>query len=787
MPQSIASWVHALLQRSAPAGRSAIASTFALALAAALLPARPAAADAAADAPGAAATAASAGGLEEITVTANKLSSLSAIDYPGTIQAIGGDALQRAGATQFLDVATHIPGLQFQDLGPGDKRYIIRGINSNGDATTGVYYDEAVISGSNANDGGGRQVDVGMYDLERIEVLRGPQGTLYGASSMSGTIRFITRKPQLTDVGGYVTGELSDTSHGSSNYNINGALNLPIVSGTLAARLVGWTEHDSGYIDQPRIGRSSINAQRTGGGRAELRYAPSDALDVVASVTLQDTHADGSSRYTPAGIMSYPSPVQPAIPGYPSVPGGDLINTDLTHNPWDDHVLVYGVTANYKLTSGTLTATANEFDRTVDFNFDSTPILVHFGIPVPAITQQPQRRRLGTAEIRYATAFTGPVNLVVGAFGQHENSDFNVHVVRTNSLGDPMAAFSSSNDDDALLHPDTGTTYFGRSDDRTTKSYAGFGELTWNVTEKWSVVGGTRYYHEVLDGVQLTTHPFGGFGPSPVGPQSNHDTFSKTTFKLSTSYKFDPAALLYATFSQGFRGGGLNAANLPFASGIPKGFGPDSLNSYELGLKGRVARSLEYDVAAYLIDWKSIQVSETDPTGAFPFTGNAGNARVKGLEASVDWYAVDGLKLSLAGSYQNAELSSDQPAIPGNPFTGVTGDRIPNVPKFQGSVGAEYSVPLSNTITGMLAADLSYRGDTSTQLRSDNPGNVDLGSYALLNLRAAVDSGPWSTTLFVRNATDKRARLDAISSTQDPLALITLQPRTYGLRVTRKF
>ena len=139
--------------------------------------------------------------LSEVTVTASKRGEQSAIDVPGAIQAISGDTLARQGVGGFIDVATRIPGLQIQDLGPGDKKYIIRGINSVGDSTTGVYYDEAVISGSNANDGGGRQADIKLYDLERVEVLRGPQGTLYGASSMSGTIRFITNKPKLSGVG----------------------------------------------------------------------------------------------------------------------------------------------------------------------------------------------------------------------------------------------------------------------------------------------------------------------------------------------------------------------------------------------------------------------------------------------------------------------------------------------------------------------------------------------------------------------------------------------------------
>src|SRR3984885_10049450 len=193
--------------------------------------------------------------LNEIVVTANKLNAQKVLDIPVSIQAISGDALQSAGVAGIMGIAGDIPGLSIQDLGPGDKKYVIRGINSTGDSTTGVYYGEAVVSGSNSDDGGGFESDIRLYDMDRVEVLRGPQGTLYGASSMSGTIRFIPKSPDLNNLGGYVTLEGSDTSHASGNYNLNGALNLPIIDGVLALRLVGWKISDSGYIDQVRVGQ----------------------------------------------------------------------------------------------------------------------------------------------------------------------------------------------------------------------------------------------------------------------------------------------------------------------------------------------------------------------------------------------------------------------------------------------------------------------------------------------------------------------------------------------------
>jgi iron complex outermembrane receptor protein len=725
--------------------------------------------------------------VSEVLVTAGKRGDQRVMDVPGAIQAITGATLQKSGAASVIDIATKVPGLQLQDRGPGDKKYVIRGINSTGDSTTGVYYDEAVISGSNANDGGGREADIRLYDLDRIEVLRGPQGTLYGASSESGTIRFITKKPNLTGVDGYVTGEVSDTHKGGTNYGANGAINLPIIDNVLAARVVGWTNDDSGYIDQSRLPGGvlkDVNTDRTQGGRLTVLYAPTDNLKITASVTDQTTKSKGSSRYTPAGVMSFGD----AADGYPPVPGGDLINTDLTRSPWHEHLDVYSLTGEYKFAQGTLTGTINQFKRDIDYSFDSTPILFSFGVPVPAATLEPQSRKVTSGEIRYASDFEGPLNFVGGVYGQRDETDLTVNVIRTNAFGLPAGPFSPLNSDDALINPTTGNTFFGRTDHRKTTSYAGFGELTWQVTDKFSLLGGFRYFRETLDGLQLTTHPFGGFGAAPAGSQANHDVFHKPTFKVTAKYKFDADLMVYATASEGFRGGGLNPANLPFASGIPLGFSPDSLWNYEVGAKGRLMDGLvTYDVAAYYIDWKDIQVSEVDATGAFPFTSNAGGARVYGLEGQVEIHPAEGLIVNLNGSYQNAQLTEDQPAIPGNPNIGHDGDRIPNVPRFQGSLSVEYTHPLTGDLDGTLAADIGYRGSTDTQLNTTSPFNVPLASYTLVNLRASISNELWTGTVFARNLTDERAQIDAISSTQDPLARLTVRPRTLGVSVTRKF
>jgi iron complex outermembrane receptor protein len=750
--------------------------------------------------------------IDEIVVTANKLNAQRVLDIPASIQAISGDALQNAGVSGIMGIAGEIPGLSIQDLGPGDKKYVIRGINSTGDSTTGVYYGEAVISGSNSDDGGGFESDIRLYDMDRVEVLRGPQGTLYGASSMSGTIRFIPKAPDLNNLGGYVTLEGSETAQASGNYNINGAVNLPIIDGVLALRMVGWKLYDSGYINQIRVGTGvtgisniaapgkppnyetepvaalgylkGVNDDDVGGGRAILRFQPTDKLTIDATYTAQTETSGGSSRYTPAGTTAFSG--GPILP----VQGCDLCNTDVTQSPWSDNLKVFGATVTYDTGTGTVTGTANQYDRRTDFTFDSTPVLVSFAIPVPAETFEPRDREVTSSEIRYASAFDSPVNFVAGVYREHEHQVLNVDVIATNGLGLPTGPFCNNNSCDALTYPGVGTTFFGRTDDRSTTSYAGFGEATWKITDAWTAVAGIRYFTESLEGVQTQTHPFGGFPPGPtlVPLPDPNETFNKVTWKANLSYKFSESLLGYGTVSTGFRSGGLNAVSEPFEP-IPAAYSPDSLTNFEVGAKGRLFGGLfDYQADVYYIRWSNIQVQETTPDGAFVYQGNAGEAKVKGVEFEFTAHPIQYLTANFAGSYTDAYLSQGATAAQYllNPTLGLSGDPIPNVPKYELNLGLSYRRPIANGWDGMVAADATYR-DAENSYFPSNSFNIPLAPYTLVGLRLGVIEGPWSVTAFARNLTNKRAQVSAINSSQDPDALLTVQPRTIGLTLTRKF
>ena len=760
----------------------------------------------------AASSAADTSGIEEIVVTANKLNSQKVLDLPLSIQAISGDTLQAGNVSGIMDVAGQIPGLSIQDLGPGDKKYVIRGINSTGDATTGVYYGEAVISGSNADDGGGFEPDIRLYDMDHIEVLRGPQGTLYGASSMSGTIRFIPKSPDLNNLGGYLTMEGSQTEHASGNYNFNGAVNLPIIDGVLALRVVGWTLYDSGYINQIRVGEGvtglvnvgtaanpnyqstpipgvgfvkGVNDDKVGGGRASIRFQPTDNLTIDANYTSQTETSGGSSRYTPAGVAAFNGgPIAP-------VQGCDLCNTDVTLSPWSDNIKIFGLTVAYKTALGMVTGTTNQFNRTTDFTFDSTPVLVSFDVPVPAETLEPRTRKVNSSEIRFASDLPSPVNFVAGVFREPETQNLAVQVITTGANGLVTGPFSTLTSADALDFPGVGNTFFGRTDTREDTQYAGFGEATWKITDAWTAVAGIRYFTETLNGVQTQTHPFGGFPGAPnlvpiVDPQ---ETFNKVTWKANFSYKFSEQLLGYGTVSTGFRSGGLNAVSEPFEP-IPSAYSPDSLTNFEVGAKGRLFDGMfDYQADVYFIKWDNIQVQETTADGAFVYQGNAGTAHSKGVEFEFTAHPIQYFSVSFAGSYQDTYLTQGATAAQYllNPTLGRTGDAIPNVPKFQLNLGLNYTAPLTGSWQGVAAADVTYRDAENAYFASNAQYNISLAPYTLLNLRLGVINGPWTANLFARNLTDKRAEVSAINSSQDPDGLLTVRPRTVGVNLTRKF
>ncbi len=757
--------------------------------------------------------------MEEIIVTATKRGEVDVQSLGAAIYAITGDNLENKNQIDFEEFAASVPGLHFQDLGPGDKEYIIRGINGNGPAVVGAYFDEYVITASDQQDGGGKNAPIKLVDMERVEVLNGPQGTLYGANSMAGNIKFIPRKPDMKELSAFINSDFSDTSDGGFGYNLAGAINLP-ASDQFAVRLVGWRTDAEGWIDQPRLqsspstfdgARSDINDEETNGARIMFRWLPTDRLTIDALYMFQDMEIGGSSRFTASGVPTWPDqPPEIAnlpgnggfapLPGLPSLtPSGDFQNSDITVNTRDDDVDLFGVTAQLDFNSGTATVSASIYEHDINFVFDSTPILLFFGVPEPGVTVEPQSYETTMFEARFASSFDGPMNFVAGAYYQKDENDFEVNVVTTDGMGNPVAWDPL----DANDFFGGGTAFFGRFRNDEVEQKALFGEVNIDFADAWTLVGGLRYFDVEIQSIQATLHNFGGGASLPAGTvigttvngnsvgllEVDDDTVKG---KISLSYQVNDDVMLYGLYSQGFRVGGVNNGNQPFAAGIPATFDSDELDNIEFGIKSRwLDNRLQVNATLFFIDWDDIQVEPRDPAGNIPFTVNGGAADISGVEWAITGLPGDNWELTFSGTlFFDHELSEDQPSLPGaSPFViiGQNGDDLPNVPELQLYASAQYDGEISGKPFSVIA-DLTYRDDTNTEFRANDPFNIRLDSYSIANLYANFEiTDSISIGAYVKNLTDELAVYDGIGTFQDPESIVANRPRTIGATVRLRF
>jgi outer membrane receptor protein involved in Fe transport len=690
--------------------------------------------------------------LEEVIVTATKRGLVNVQDVAISLRAITGAELKDRGATVFDQWSRSVPGLVFQDQGPGDKRYIIRGVQSIGAATVGVYLDDAVITGSNAeDDGGGKNVDIRLFDIERIEVLRGPQGTLYGTSSMSGTIRILSNKPDLGELYGNTGLEISDTRFGDVNYTVNGTINVPVITDKVAIRATGWRVDDSGYINNIRLGNEDINTEETSGGRLSLAIKPTDRLTLNGQVLVQDQDIGGKSFFFPAD--------------------GELNQSEYTAGGRKDQASIYQGSLNYDFGSMAFDFSSAYLDRDVDFQFDSTPILIFFGVPdLPAVTLQPEKSSIWTNEARLSSAFSGPLQFIAGALYQQQERDFESSVISVDANGIPTRST-----------PDI----FGRISSRDVDQYALFGEASFDITPQLTALAGVRWFKSKEHAISQEVFPFFGGPPEPT--RDVRSTETKVTPKFSLSYKVTDDAMIYALAAQGFRQGGTNSGGFGSVIVVPFEFEADSLWNYEIGAKTSwLDRRVVLNVSAYTIRWSNMQTKNRNPQG-FVFIGNAGTATTDGFEVELNTLPSRGLEISGSVAYQKARLTEDQPLAEIDTDVGLDGDRIPNVPKWTASASAQYSFPVSGDIEGLTRADYSYVGSSNTYFNSRSEFFQNLDAYSLLNLKAGFRTERWEATLFVNNLFDKRAEVDKLFQIDAPLSVFTTRPRTIGVNLGVSF
>lgn len=698
----------------------------------------------------------------DIVVTATKRGTSTLLNVPISMDAITGAQLAAKGALDFNDFYHQVPGLSIQDEGPGDKRYILRGINATGAGTIGVYLDEVIITGQNSQDGSGQQPDIQLFDIDRVEVLKGPQGTTFGSSSMAGTIRYITVKPDLNKFGGYLSGSLVSTEGASLGYRTEGAVNIPIIPGLLAVRASGLYVNLPGWIDS-RFGKG-INNNLTKAGRIEAKFTPTENLTISGMFMAQRTHQDGKGFYN---IDDYS--------GNQISFGDHYEQANVARAPWDDRMHIYNATAEWQQHYGTFTVTASSFRRSNQYNVDgSLAAQVYVGLPYAttgrSVLEQPHKRVVNSYEARFASKFDSPFQILAGAFMQDENRRFR--------------SYWPTSDDAGYAEADPTAVILDRSVHTKIHEKSLFGEASYQLTEKLKATVGGRYYHFSLN--EQSASVSAGALPSA------HFKESGFIPRFNIAYKITPDINTYIQAAKGYRSGGTNdqsAVELAKVA-IPEGYGSDSLWNYEAGIKTSLFNhKLTFNAAAYYIDWSKIQSkaqATTDDGLTFPYTANGGAAHIKGVEAELGLNLVRGLRFSATGNFNDAKLAQDNTA----PTVGNKGDSIPYVPKWAFAASVDYERPLPAWgVTGVIGVDWNYTGPRNTAYNSEDDTFEHLPKSALWNGHVGVNRDAWTATLNVKNILNshKIINYNDIVPEYYPDGYYIQQPRTVMMTVSVKY
>jgi iron complex outermembrane recepter protein len=734
-------------------------------------------------------TPSSSGGLEEIVVTATRRQeSIQAV--PMSITAITAATLENRAVTTFFDYASSIPNLSFGyssgggNAGITDSRTIaIRGIE--GDGTTGFYIDDTPVPVS---------IDPKVMDVAQIEVLRGPQGTLYGALSMGGTVRILTQQPDTKNLSILAHASVSDTDYaGQANYQVDGALNLPLVNDKLAVRFAGVHEELGGYFNRyaedPGTTYHNVGQSATDGGQVSVLWQPIEDLSVTPRLMYQRTNYNG----LPLALIPYnasslsPIVIRPTsltIVEPFNVPEGSSDEWSLTsldfkyHQPW-----------------GTFVFSSSYFNRRTQDTEDQTIAIAQlFGInPIATSITDQNHPRVQTEELRFASSFAGPFQLVGGFYYQHTNTG---GIYFPNNVVPGLNAATGGALGTDLLYYAAGRAVVIET--------APYTEANYDITDHWRATAGIRATR-----IQSLTGPSYGNGIANGGPTTIPLavlTDTTTTPKFSLQYRFTPDKQVYATAAKGFRPGMASGGQVPASLcaadlaklGVTTVDGqvgpvqPDTVWSYELGEKSEwMEQRLKVNFDVFRINWDKIQQQVLLACG-FPFTANAGAARSQGAEIDLEARVTDGLDLELSGGFDDAKFTE---TVPGVLFQ--SGDRVPQVPRQSAQFDADYHFPVTSDITGFAHADYRYVGSSwSTNNSNTNP---DTGrvvplirpAYRIADLRGGIRYGNTEYAVFVKNLTNEIANLsdtNAISLQavgESRVAVST--PRTIGVEVRYRY
>jgi len=708
---------------------------------------------------------------------------------PMSITAITEVDLEKRAATQFFDYASSIPNLSFGYSGGGQsagfassRQVAIRGIA--GDGTTAFYIDDTPVPVS---------IDPQAVDVAQIEVLRGPQGTLYGSLSMGGTLRVMTEQPNPEKVEILAHGSVSDTDHAAkANYQTDGSLNLPLIDDKLAIRFSGYHEELGGYFKRyaEDTGETfnNIGQTTTSGGQVAMLWKITDDLSVTPRVIYQRTDLNG----LPFSTVNYnAASLSPIIIRPTSLTQDQLFNIpESSSDQWTLSSLVL----KYHQPFGTFVFSTSDFNRTTtDIEDQTLAVSQVFGIaPLPTSISDYNHPRIQTDELRFASTFSGPFQLVSGLYYAHTN---------TSGVGFPPNYIPGLNAATGGIYGTDLSYYYNNGRDVQIET-APYAEANYDITDHWRATAGIRAtrIESVLGPV--TADGIANGGPTTVAQTSTTQT--TITPKYSLQYRFSPDNQVYATVAKGFRPGSPSGGQVPqdacgadlAALGLKSGnigpVQPDTVWSYELGEKTSwLDKRLTVDFDVFRIDWDKIQQTVLLACG-FSFDANAGAARSQGAELDINARVLDDLTLQLSGGYDDAKFTE---TVPGVLFR--AGDLIPQVPRVSAAFDADYEFQISGDLSAFANADYRYVGSSwSTNNALTNPTTGAViplirPSYRIADLRGGVKYGKTEYALFIKNLTNEYANLSdttAVSLQATGQSRVAISPpRTIGLEFRYRY
>lgn len=729
--------------------------------------------------------------IEEIIVTARKRAERLQ-DIPMSIAVIGNQDLERRGAAGMQDYLRSIPSVSQIDNGALSNAIVIRGITTSpqfenfaAGTTVATYFGETPITAAGGLGTGG--IDVRPVDIERIEVLRGPQGTTYGSASLSGALRIIPNQPQLDSFALRLGGDWSTTSGaGSSNTTLQAVANVPVVPDVFGLRLVGYRYDESGFqrnivgVDPASLAianqvgqlgsvagyrQDDVGRMISEGARLAARWVASDRLSLDFNVMRQTIEQDGAPVTTLGPYEQARFPVAPQ--GRVRGERGEVADTDID---------LASAVLNYDFGWAVLTSAASWvnggslFAETV--NFSNT-----------ASTTAPSDFRSFTVETRLASQTDGRLQYLAGVFYEDLSSD----ILQTLWWPGP--------DNTNPYGTNPGYIY---EEERELDQRAVFGEVSYEITPKLTATAGARLFEYRKDERLLAEGGVYGvaFGAGTASTLASEQ--SDSSYRLSVKYAATEHSQLYASWSDGFRLGRPTAGLPPVlcdvnpADGIVDGMritiestrmiDSDFVDNYEIGGKFELLdRRVSLDAALYYIDWTGLPMRVRAPGCARSFTTNIGEAVSKGAEVQVGWLPTPGLRLDFGGSYTSAELTQNVPQL--NPIPAFDGDRLPGSPKFSANFSAQYETTIAG-YESFFRADSMYVGEFYGDLQQ-SPG-LRAGGYAKVDARAGISLKNIDVELFVRNLTNEDAFTWRTIQAGTTVAY-QLRPRTFGIHLGYRF